>query len=68
LPALRRSDAAPAFGVSVYDLVKDIAQIKTAMLRSHLDNRYLQNNAEKVINVDVIENIDDFLSLKTRRH
>lgn len=48
-------------GVSIYDLVKDIAQIKTAMLRSHLDNRYLQNNAEKVVNVDAIENIDDFL-------
>jgi hypothetical protein len=48
-------------GVSVYDLIKDIAQIKTAMLRSHLDNRYLQNNAEKVVNVDAIENMDDFL-------
>jgi hypothetical protein len=49
-------------GISVYDLVKDIAQIKTAMLRSHLDNRYLLNNAEKVVNVDVVENIDDFLT------
>ena len=49
-------------GVSVYDLIKDIAQIKTAMLRSHLDNRYLLNNAEKVVNVDAIENIDDFLT------
>ena len=49
-------------GISVYDLVKDIAQIKTAMLRSHLDNRYLQNNAEKVVNVDAVANIDDFLT------
>ena len=49
-------------GVSVYDLVKDIAEIKTAMLRSHLDNRYLLNNAEKVVNVDAVENMDDFLS------
>lgn len=48
-------------GISIYDLIKDIAQIKTAMLRSHLDNRYLINNAEKVVNVDVVENIDDFL-------
>lgn len=48
-------------GVSVYDLVKDIALIKTAMLRSHLDNRYLINNAEKVVNVDVIENMDDWM-------
>ena len=49
-------------GISIYDLVKDIAEIKTAMLRSHLDNRYLQNNAEKVVNVDAVENIDDFLT------
>lgn len=49
-------------GISVYDLVKDIAEIKTAMLRSHLDNRYLQNNAEKVVNVNAVENIDDFLT------
>lgn len=49
-------------GISIYDLVKDIAEIKTAMLRSHLDNRYLQNNAEKVVNVNAIENIDDFLT------
>lgn len=48
-------------GISVYDLVKDIAQIKTAMLRSHLDNRYLQNNAEKVVNTSAVENMDDFL-------
>jgi hypothetical protein len=48
-------------GVSVYDLIKDIAETKTAMLRSHLDNRYLQNNAEKVVNVDAVANIDDFL-------
>jgi hypothetical protein len=48
-------------GVSIYDLVKDIAQIKTGMLRSHLDNRNLQNNSEKVINIDAAENIDDFL-------
>lgn len=48
-------------GVSVYDLVKDIAQIKTTMLRSFLDNRYLLNNSEKVVNVDAVENMDDFL-------
>lgn len=48
-------------GVSVYDTVKDIAEGKTAMFRSFLDNRYLQNNAEKVINIDAVENIDDFL-------
>lgn len=48
-------------GVSVYDLVKDIAETKTALVRSFLDNRYLQNNAEKVVNVNAVENIDDFL-------
>jgi hypothetical protein len=49
-------------GISVYDLVKDIAETKTALVRSFLDNRYLQNNAEKVINVEAVENIDDFLT------
>jgi hypothetical protein len=49
-------------GISVYDLVKDIAEGKTWMFRSYLDNRYLLNNAEKVINVDAVENIDDFLT------
>jgi hypothetical protein len=49
-------------GISVYDLVKDIAETKTTLVRSFLDNRYLQNNAEKVVNVNAIENIDDFLT------
>jgi hypothetical protein len=49
-------------GISVYDLVKDIAETKTTLVRSFLDNRYLQNNAEKVVNVNAVENIDDFLT------
>jgi hypothetical protein len=48
-------------GISVYDLIKDLAQIKTVLLRSYLDNRYLQNNAEKVIDIDKVPALDDFL-------
>lgn len=49
-------------GISVYDMIKDVAQIKTVLLRSYLDNRYLANNSEKVINVDAAPVMDDFLT------
>jgi hypothetical protein len=49
-------------GVSIYDLVKDLAQIKTALTRGTLDNLYLTNNAEKIVNVDAIVSIDDFMA------
>lgn len=47
-------------GLSVYDLVEDLAKIKTATLRSYLDNRTLQNNGRWAINNDLV-NLDDFL-------
>jgi len=47
-------------GMSVYDLVEDLAKIKTALMRSYLDNRYLQNNGRYAVNADLV-NIDDFL-------
>lgn len=47
-------------GLSVYDLVEDLAKIKTATLRSYLDNRTLQNNGRWAINGDLV-NLDDFL-------
>lgn len=47
-------------GMSVYDLVEDLAKIKTALIRSFLDNRYLQNNGRFAINATNV-NIDDFL-------
>jgi hypothetical protein len=49
-------------GISVYDLIKDLAQIKTVLLRSYLDNRYLQNNVEKIVNIDAFPSLDDFLT------
>ena len=47
-------------GLSAYDMVEDVAKIKTALMRSFLDNRYLQNNGRFAINVDQV-NTDDFL-------
>jgi hypothetical protein len=47
-------------GMSVYDLVEDLAKIKTALMRSYLDNRYLQNNGRAAVDVTRV-NIDDFL-------
>ena len=47
-------------GTSLYDLLKEIARIKTIVLRGYLDNLYLSNNVEKVINIDAA-NLDDFL-------
>jgi hypothetical protein len=47
-------------GLSVYDLVEDLAKIKTALMRSYLDNRYLQNNGRAAVDVQRV-NIDDFI-------
>jgi hypothetical protein len=47
-------------GVSIYDLIKDLAQQKTALMRSYLDNRYLQNNGRHAVDVNRV-NLDDFL-------
>lgn len=49
-------------GISVYDLVKDLAQIKTAVTRGFLDNLYLQNNAEKIVDIDRVIDVNDFLT------
>lgn len=47
-------------GLSVYDLVQDLAQIKTALMRQYLDNKYLSNNGRTAVNVNAV-NIDDML-------
>jgi hypothetical protein len=47
-------------GMSVYDLVEDIAKIKTSLMRSYLDNRMLQNNGRWGVDVQRT-NMDDFL-------
>jgi len=47
-------------GVAIADMVSDIQRIKTAILRQGLDNLYLANNAQKVINEQFV-NMDDAL-------
>jgi hypothetical protein len=49
-------------GVSLYDQIKDLAQIKTVVTRGLLDNMYLSLNSEKVINTDAIDSLDDFMT------
>jgi len=47
-------------GIAVADMVSDIQRIKTAILRQGLDNLYLSNNPQKVLNEQSV-NIDDAL-------
>lgn len=47
-------------GLSVADQVADIQRIKTAILRQGLDNLYLSNNPQKIVN-ESLTNIDDAL-------
>lgn len=49
------------FGLSMYDLIGDVQEIKTTLLRQVLNNAYLQNNARTVV-VDGQANIDDLLT------
>lgn len=49
------------YGLSVSDLVREIQEIKTALLRGMLDNAYLSNNGRLVVNDDYVE-LDDVLS------
>jgi len=47
-------------GLSVYDQVADVQDIKTAMLRQIVDNTYLQNNGRHAISDKV--NLDDMMT------
>ena len=47
-------------GVAIADIVADIQRIKTAILRQGLDNLYIANNPQKVLNEQAV-NIDDAL-------
>jgi hypothetical protein len=49
------------YGLSIYDLIGDVQEIKTILLRQTLNNAYLQNNARTVV-VDGQANIDDLLT------
>ena len=37
------------YGLSIYDLIGDVQEIKTTLLRQTLNNAYLQNNARTVV-------------------
>lgn len=47
-------------GLSIYDMVKDVALIKTALLRNYLDNKYQSVNGRTAVNTNFV-NIDDML-------
>ena len=49
------------YGLSMYDLIGDIQQVKTTLLRQILNNAYLQNNSRNIV-VDGQANIDDLLT------
>jgi hypothetical protein len=48
-------------GQSITDIVADLQRIKTTILRQGLDNLYLSNNPQKVINENLV-NLDDVLT------
>jgi hypothetical protein len=49
------------FGLSVYDRLKQLQDIKTALWRNMLDNMYLQNNQRTIVQEGMV-NLDDLLS------
>ena len=48
-------------GLSLADMVMDLQEIKTALLRQSLDNMYLQNNPRMYVDESKRVNIDDLL-------
>lgn len=53
-----------AYGLSLADLVMDIARIRTVIMRQTLDSLYLANNPEREVNVNQIVDMDDFLTTR----
>ena len=53
-----------AYGLSLADLVMDIARIRTVIMRGTLDNLYLANNPEREVDVNKIVDMDDFLTTR----
>ena len=49
------------FGLSMYDLLADVQNMSTAIMRNTLDNMYYQNNARTIV-VDGQANLDDLLT------
>lgn len=48
-------------GLSMWDLTEDIQRIKTAVTRQYLDNMYLANAPQRVVNAGEV-NLDDLLN------
>lgn len=53
-------------GTSVYDLISDLAEVKTVLMRQYLDGVYQANNGEKAIDQDRV-NLDDLLVTRPGR-
>tara|TARA_R110000765_G_scaffold12591_6_gene38773 strand:- start:11 stop:2110 length:2100 start_codon:yes stop_codon:yes gene_type:complete len=53
-----------AYGLSLADLVKDIARIRTTLMRQTLNSLYLANNPEREVDVNQIVDMDDFLTTR----
>ena len=47
-------------GISIYDMVEDLAKLKTALMRQFMDNKYLSNNSQVYVDVNKV-NMDDVL-------
>ncbi len=47
-------------GISIFDMVEDLAKLKTALMRQFMDNKYLSNNSRVFANTQTV-NIDDLL-------
>ena len=47
-------------GISIFDLVKDLQEIKSMMLRGMIDSTFLANNGRLAVNADRV-NLDDLL-------
>lgn len=50
-----------AVGIGIFDLIKDIQEIKTALTRNMLDNAYMANNSRTAV-VEGQVNLDDLLN------
>lgn len=48
-------------GMSIYDIMADLQQIKSTLFRQALDNIYLANNSRTAVNDDVV-NLDDLMT------
>lgn len=49
-------------GMSVYDMVQDLARLKTALMRAFMDNKYLASNPQSYVDVQKMgDYMDDYL-------